>query len=55
MIEMNEALVGEGTVLDDFAQHGIKGSCLTALAQIFASQKLLLCSLSEKDFVKKKF
>ena len=41
MVELNEALVEGGIVMDDFAQHSIKGSL--TLTQIFASQKLLLC------------
>jgi len=42
MVELNEALVGRGTVLGDFAQHSIKGSPFR-LTQMFALQKLLLC------------
>ncbi len=41
MIELNEALVGRGTVLGDCAQHSIKGLPFR-LTQIFALQKLLL-------------
>ena len=48
MIELNETLVGRGTVLSNFAQHSIKGSPFP-LIQIFAKAKtsFILITLNE--------